>query len=237
MRSPPRQASLRVARLLRPGVTLCLALLLGACAGQGASLSSQARQPVNFSGHWELDYGQSDNIQVRLNEIFREMRKRSEQRAAVGGNTVGPAINIGGDGNSVIALAQMADLVSRSPLLTVDQDAEGIQVEREGDFALDCQFVGDSAYHAESPLGREICGWDGHQLVFTLLLPEGLSIRHRLTLSADGQLMNVASTVVSGQVAYPFTLNRVYHRFDPAAAGFRCEQTLTRGRVCTTEAE
>jgi hypothetical protein len=220
-------------------LALLLALsLLGGCAQRGAALSPQARQPVDFSGHWELDYGQSDNIQARLNTLVRELHKRSERQAALKGDLAGPAFVVGGQGAApVIALAQMAELVSRAPLLDVAQDEQGILVKREGDFALDCRFLGARAHWEESMLGRELCGWDGHQLVFTLLLPEGLSIRHRLTLSPDGQQMNVASTVASDQVVYPFTLNRVYQRFDPAATGFHCEQTLTRGRVCTTEGQ
>lgn len=211
--------------------------LLGACSSQQPALAGESGQPVNFSGHWELNYGQSDDLQARLNALVRELRRESERRGAPG-EVGGPAISIGGGGNSnasVIGLARMADLITRSPLVTIEQDSEGIQVKREGNFALDCQFVGESAYRVESPLGRELCGWDGHQLVFTLLLPEGLSIRHRLTLSEDGQYMNIASTVVSDQVSQPFTLNRVYNRFDPGAKGYHCKMTVTRGRVCTTE--
>lgn len=192
--------------------------------------------PVDFSGDWELNYAQSDNIQARLNGLVRELRKQNE-RASRAGEAGGPVISVGGNdsGASVIGLAQMADLITQSTLLKVEQNPDAIQVKREGNFALDCHFTGSGAYRVDSPLGRELCGWDGHQLVFTLLLPEGLSIRHRLTLSNDRQQMQIASTVVSDQVSVPFTLNRVYSRFDPAASGFRCEQTLTRGKVCTTE--
>ncbi len=87
----------------------------------------------------------------------------------------------------------------------------------------------------ETPLGSEVCGWDVHQLVFRILLPEGLSIQHRMTLAEDGERINIATTVVSDQVSYPFTLNRVYNRFEPAEAGYTCTQTFSRGRVCTTE--
>ncbi|MBN7798654.1 hypothetical protein [Parahaliea mediterranea] len=232
-----------IAPLLQRLLTACLLaamLLAGACANPQAPLRGDNGQPADFSGHWELNYGQSDNIQARLNALMRELRRQNERRGA-GGEVGGALISVGGgganSGASVFGLAQMADLITRSPQLIIDQDEEGIQVKREGNFALDCQFVGDSAYRVDSPLGRELCGWDGHQLVFTLLLPEGLSIRHRLTLSPDARSMNIASTVVSDQVSQPFTLNRVYSRFDPAAAGYHCKMTLTRGRVCTTEAQ
>lgn len=232
MMSPPTKPSVTAA-------LLALVLTLCACAGSEPRLSGSARQPVDFSGHWEMNYAQSDNIQVRLNALVRELRKQSERRGATRSEIGGPAIAIGGgySGASVIGLAQMADMITQSAVVIIDQDDEGIEVKREGNFALDCQFAGPDAYRVDSPLGRELCGWDGHQLVFTLLLPDGLSIRHRLTRSQDGQQLNIATTVVSDQVAYPFTLNRVFTRFEPGAAGYRCEMTVTRGRVCTTEAK
>ena len=216
---------------------LLLASLGSGCSSAPTQLGGKNQQPVNFSGDWEMNYAQSDNIQARLNTLVRELRKQAERRGSPGGEVSGPGITIGGGnaGASVIGLAQMADLVTQSSLLNIKQDEEGIQVKREGNFALDCQFVGDSAYRVDSPLGSERCGWVGHQLAFTLYLPEGLSIRHLLTLSPDRQQMNIASTVVSDQVSIPFTLNRVYSRFDPANQGYHCKMTVTRGRVCTTE--
>ncbi|TXS95673.1 hypothetical protein FV139_07330 [Parahaliea maris] len=232
MMSPPTESYITA-------LLLALTLALAGCTSTEPSLSGSSRQPVDFSGHWEMNYAQSDNIQARLNSLVRELRKQSERRGAAHGEVGGPAISIGGTNNgaSVIGLAQMADMITQSAVVIIDQDDEGIQVKREGNFALDCQFAGPDAYRVDSPLGRELCGWDGHQLVFTLLLPDGLSIRHRLTRSEDGQQLNIATTVVSDQVSYPFTLNRVFTRFEPGSAGYRCEMTVTRGRVCTTEAE
>ncbi len=219
---------------------LCLGLGLAACSQQPINLQPQSNsQPVDFSGHWEMNYAQSDDIRAEVNGLVREVRKQAQRRAAVA-DVGGALVNVGGGGGmgeSVIALAQMADMITQSALMTITQDDEAIKVEREGDFALDCQFVGDQAYATDSPLGRERCGWDGHQLVFTLFLPDGLSIRQRMTLSPDREQLNVATTVVSSQVSQPFTLNRVYNRYDPAEAGFHCKMTLTRGRVCTTEAQ
>lgn len=219
-----------------------LVLLLAACASQEQRLPAASRTGVDFSGSWSLDYGQSDNIQVRLNGLVRELQREAERRAQAAGNErrgPGAALMLGSSGTdsgaSVIGLAQMADLVSKSQLLDIEQDARQIRVRREGGFALDCDFHDGRPTVVETPLGSELCGWDGHQLMFLLALPEGLSIRHRLTLGPDGEMLNVATTVSSDRVSYPFTLNRVYRRMDPEAHGFSCEQTLTRGKVCTTE--
>ena len=99
-----------------------------------------------------------------------------------------------------------------------------------------CEFGDGSVYTQRNPMGSEVCGWDGHQLVFQIFLPEGVSIAHRFTLGPQGERINVATTVRSDRVSYPFTLDRVFNRYDPTSTGIRCKQTLTRGRVCTTEA-
>jgi hypothetical protein len=129
----------------------------------------------------------------------------------------------------------MAELITRSSLLEIEQADQWIRVKREETFALSCEFHPGQLHSVETPFGTEVCGWEAHQLVFRILLPEGLSIQHVMTLGPQGQRLNIATTVVSDQVSYPFTLNRVFNRFVPGSRGYRCKQTLSRGRVCTTE--
>ena len=209
--------------------------LVAACSSSPERLEGQDSASVDFSGSWELDYSQSDNIQEQLNVLVREMRRRAERQNR-GGNQSGGTVNIGGSGASVIALAQMADYVTQSQLLEVTQDEADILVKREGNFALGCDFADDTLQGESGPLGSEACGWDGHQLLFQVYLPDDLTIQHRLTLGPSGERLNIATTVVSSGAGFPFTVNRVYNRFDPTADGITCEQTLSRGRVCTTEA-
>jgi len=137
----------------------------------------------------------------------------------------------------VIGLARMSDLITRSPLLKIEQSEHEIKVKREENFALGCEFYAGQYSSIETPLGTEICGWNGRQMVFKILLPEGLSIQHVMTLASYGGKLNIATTVVSDQVSYPFTLNRVYNRFVPGASGYSCTVTLTKGKVCTTKAK
>lgn len=217
--------------------------LLCACAGsERKPIGATPHAGVDFSGAWALDYGQSDNIQTRLNGLVRELQRDAERRAQGSGElrSPGAALMMGGAGGtnsgaSVIGLARMADLITQSQLLDIEQTPERIRVQREESFALGCDFHDGVSTVVETPLGSEFCGWDGHQLLFAIALPEGLSIRHRLTLGPDGQRLQIATTVISDRVSYPFTLNRVYQRMEEGEAGYRCKQTLTRGRVCTTE--
>ncbi|WP_371294920.1 hypothetical protein [Haliea sp.] len=224
--------------------SVLLLLSLVACGSAPPREATASRVGVDFGGQWSLDYGMSDNLQASLNVLVRELQRQAERRAQAAGadpRIPSASLLVGGtgsdSGSAIIGLAQMADLVSRSPLLDITQDQQGIRVRREDDFSLDCDFHEGRPQAVETPLGRELCAWDGHQLVFVLSLPDGLGIRHRLTLGPDGQLLNIASTVSSDRVSQPFTLNRVYRRIEPGAQGFSCQQTLTRGTVCTTEAD
>lgn len=225
---------------LNPGRGLLLAALcwLAGCAGD-PTLTAPAREPepVDFSGHWELNYGQSDNIQSRLNTLVRELQRRGSREQALGSERGGLVLGSGARDSapSVIGLARMAELITDSQLLEVAQDRTSVHIEREGNFALSCEFFRDGRID-DLGVGRESCRWDGSQLVFLISLPEGLSIRHRVALADAGEQLGIVTTVFSDQVSAPFTVRRIYDRFEPGAAGYRCRNTLTRGRVCTTEA-
>jgi len=225
---------------------LVMCVLLCGCGSPPAKrpgLQGDNSQAVNFSGSWEMDYSQSDNTQEKLDSVVRELNREAERRAQSQGNMQqgpvggGMIIGAGGvnSGSSILGLARMADLITQSPLLEVVQDAHKIRVKREEDFALACDFYPGALNKVETPFGTELCGWKDHQLVFKLLLPDGLSIQHVMTMGAAGQKLLIATTVISDQVSFPFSLNRVYNRFKPGDSGFSCEETLTRGRVCTTE--
>jgi len=222
---------------------LCITVLQ-ACGG-----SSPARRPtlqgdnvrdVNFSGSWELDYAQSDNVQEKVNSLSRELNREAERlaRSGVAQGPMGPAMIAGSgmyDSEAIIGMVRMADLITQSPLLQIRQDEHKIAVKREGDFDLTCEFYPGGLRQVETPFGIEICGWKTHQLVFRLLLPDGLRIQHVMTLGAAGQKLQIATTVATDQVSFPFTLNRVYNRYEPGESGYKCEVTLTRGTVCTTQ--
>ena len=209
---------------------------------QPRHVPNQPPTEVNFSGFWELDYSQSDNIQAKLDSLVRDLRKQSAQRVSAAGGYQQPTagVIIGGpggtnSGTSIIGLAQMADLVTQSQLLEIEQDTHDIKVKREEDYALTCEFFPGQYHTVDTPLGKEICGWDGHQLIFKTILPEGLTIQQVLTMGADRRRLNIATTVISDRVTSPFTVNRVYNRYQPTDSGYSCKMTISRGRVCTTE--
>ena len=225
---------------------LCLCLCLASCSSEptkSTSVPNKTDYAVDFSGFWELDYGQSDNIQVKLNGLVREVQKTNRSRAQGGAyQQTGGGVMIGGpgatnSGASVIGLAQMADLVTQSQLMEVEQDDHHIKVKREEDFALSCEFFIGQYHTVETPLGKEICGWNRHQMIFKMVLPEGLMVQHIMSLGPESQWLNIETTVTSDRVTAPFTVNRVYTRYEPSDDGYSCKMTISRGRVCTTEAQ
>ena len=187
----------------------------------------------DLSGHWEVDYARSDSVQIQLNASFREVQRelrRRQEAAERGASYQGPQM---GDLDTLVAVAKMAELVTEPELLEVYQDVLRLRIERENSFALSCDLTG--AQSVPSLLGAEQCWWDGHQLHFHVQLPDGLLIKHRFVRSADGLSLSQWTALSAPGVARDMEVIRIFSRYDPTERGYRCAETLTRGRVCTTE--
>ena len=226
-------------------VTTCALLLISAllagCAQSPAPRQVAARdETVDFSGSWEMDYGHSDDVDDRLRSIYNELRREAERRARARGTEISNrsgTLNMGSpEGQSmsaIVALARLADYITTSQVLSIEQSEIDITVEREDNFALGCSFHDDTPEPVINELGSELCGWDAHQLVFLISMPDGLRVNHRMTLAPDGQRLHIATTVSNSSKSRPFILNRVYYRFDPLPPDYACKYTLSKGNVCS----
>ena len=67
-----------------------------------------------------------------------------------------------------------------------------------------------------------------------LVLPDGLQVTHRFSISTDRQQLRVVTTVASSASRTPFTLQRFYYRFEKPSSGLNCIETLSMKRVCST---
>lgn len=190
-----------------------------------------APKPVDMSGNWELDYGSSDNLQARFNGLVRNLNRQQARTSNGERGSVGVS---SASRESILGLAQMAELVTQTQLMEIDQDRVSIEIEREDTFTLSCDYAQGMIQREDYGVGAERCFWDGSQLVFEIRLPEGLDIVHRFSASRDGESLAVDTTLYSSRVSTPFALRRIYRRFDPLRSPYRCTETLTRGRVCTT---
>ncbi len=204
---------------------LLLIALAGACRQPSAIRpSGSSSVAVDFSGSWELDHQLSDRVQDNAN--FLRLEAIAEARRAQGRlDRRVPRL-------PAFELVELADDISRTPVLTIKQGPDRIEVDRGDEFPLTCTFGPDGPYVADDPLGTEICGWDLHQLLFAFRLPDRLSVIHRLTLGPEGDKLNVATTVRGRGADQRFTLNRVYTRFEPLADEYDCRLNPSGTKTC-----
>jgi len=215
-------------------VTLWLCILLAGCTSQ-PKIDTSTRNfaggmPVNLSGSWERDYSRSDDAQVALNGLLRRINRPAPDPAYSGRNQPVPMPDL----SKVVALARLAELITRPDVLTITQDEYEISIARKDDFSMLCEFYDGYAKRTESDYGTEVCSWNNRQLVSHLVLPDGLLVSHRFSISQDGMSLHVATTVSSNSTRTPFTLNRVYMKFDAPESDFNCVETLSMKRVCST---
>lgn len=211
---------------------LCL-LLLAAC-GQQPAVTDEMRQvdvhlPVDYSGSWQRNYARDDEVVNVLNRTYYELARASTDPYGA------PAVSQQ-DGEALLAMAQLAELITRFDIMTIVQNDREIRVQRKDDFSMVCRFQDGAAQTVENAAGAEICGWIGKDLVSQMTLADGLEIVNRFTMSEDGEELRVVTTVSSSGSRVPFSLRRFYHKFDQPKSDFHCIETLTMKRVCSTKA-
>ncbi len=219
---------------------LVLCLLVSACSSQpkidSSTRSFAGGMPADLSGSWERDYSRSDDAQAVLNSMIRRLNRPppdpgfSNNRRSNNAPLPAPTQDL----SKVVALARLAELITRPDVLTITQNKYEISIARKDDFSMLCEFYDGYAKRTESDYGTEVCSWNGQQLVSHLILPDGLLISHRFTKSTNGLSLHVATTVSSSATRVPFTINRVYVKFDPPESDFNCVETLSMKRVCST---
>ena len=223
--------------MLRTLSIILLTLLIVACTPSRPVIDAQMMQvdgemPADLSGSWERDYSRGDDVNQVLRDIYYYLSRTSADRAYT--TRPGPVQPSSRDMASISALARLAELITRPQVLTISQNDHEITVDRKDDFSLLCAFYNGLAKGTESEYGTEICGWDGDQLVSHLILPDGLQVTHRFTVSGDRQQLRVVTTVSSSTARVPFTLSRFYKRFERLPPDFNCIETLSMKRVCST---
>jgi len=217
-------------------------ILIAGCSSQEPVVdlttpSFVGAMPANFSGSWERDYSRGEDVQGALNTLFRQrnqqiQRQQQHPSSPRTGNS-GAGISQR-EGNALLALARLVEEITRPDVLQISQDDFEIRVARKDDFAMSCSFFEGVAQGTNSPYGTEVCNWDGNSLVSYLVLPDGLQISHRFTMSSDGAYLRVITTATSSATRTPFTLHRFYIKFEAPASAFNCIETLSMKRVCST---
>lgn len=232
------------AKLLR--TTTLLALLLTGLWMATPAQSQPAPQPFipdpavagrdgplrpYFAGSWQKDFARSDKwedeVQRVIDQLNREMQR---QQGRSDGGAVGMSGSRRGAGN-LIAHARLAELITRQTTMRITQEGDEVRIERQGDAALTCSTLTDIEDTFSSAHGSELCGWDRLQLVFQIILAEGVLIEHRFSVDPSGEELSML-TSVSSRGSMPFNLMSFYTRYDAPGDGINCVQTLSRGLVC-----
>ncbi len=223
-----------ILRSARRGTLPLVALvILSGCQSQGLNTPARDVVRTDFSGSWEMDYSLNDSVEAKVDAYFYRLRRQLDRQSNGRQYESRTEIPINhGLANTVIAMAQFVERISRTQVMDITQTYSDVVIVRENTFTLNCEFVDGGLHFSHNPFGAEVCGWDGHQLIFHLKLPEGLAVQHRMTLSSDRRQLNVATTMISDRAPEPFTLNRSYTKFERSDRGYRCEQTVEKGKVC-----
>ena len=223
----------------------CAVMLIAACAAsrdntiQGVPTDEAPHHSANltdFSGHWEKNYQASDVFYNKFQLYVADLMRRFV-RGGSSNREEGINVESGGGVNpaAVNGLAQLAEEITRMPLLNISQDANGINVERENDFNLRCLYHDKEYVQGSNAFGNDWCGWSSQRMIFRMRMSGGLQIVHQLSLSADTTQLNVTTTVASDSVATPIVISNFYTRFKSQDDHYDCKQTLTRNKVCTQQ--
>lgn len=229
---------MRIAQCLLSAILL-LASTLGLSQDDLPVLDLDRPLRLDFSGSWEKDFGRSDSWEDELGRMLRIRQEQAARQQAGLSSGTGPAVSIGNinlnrgsGGASIVDLARLAEYITRQTTMNIVQDREQIRIERRGEAPLVCTLGNSATESFDSIHGREVCGWENQQLVFVITLPEELVIQHRFSVAADGEQLQMLTSVRSGNGA-PFNLRQTFNHFDEPADSFDCVLTLSRGRVCS----
>ena len=194
-----------------------------------------AQQVVDLSGDWEKDYQRSDDFKTEIQnyvlKIQNHIKELEERRRR------DSTYNIGNDipqsREALLGLAQFTEELTRMPVLHIVQDKTGVQIKRENDFALSCEFFGKQFTSRKNLYGTENCAWSGGQLFIQINLDNGLRIAYQVTLAPDAKQLNITTTVASKEAAAPLTISNYYDRYTEPEGDYSCIHTLTKNDICT----
>jgi len=225
--------------MLRLRIIVVLCLLVSACSHQpareSAARSYQGSMPSDLSGFWQRDYWRGDDVNRELDLWFRRLSRTSPDQRLIGypGLDNSGGFISSGYVSEILALARLADEITRLRYFSISQTENEITVERENDFDISCRFSDGVARGVTTSFGAEICGWSDKQFVSRLILPDGLLVNHRFTVAPDSQNLHISTTVSSSTTGLSFSLGRFYTKYQPFPSQFDCIDTLSRNRVCT----
>lgn len=212
-----------------------LYLLVGCSQERRKESITRVAMPVDMTGYWEIDFGRSDNLQDRLISMARQVQREAARRAKLAEEGRGLSASSLPNQGDLVTLARLAEIITEPVLLEIIQNDARIRVKRDKSFALVCEYDGSGLSTTVEALGTQRCGWDGDQLFFDIELQEGLNVTHRLSRAKGTEMLLLVTSVETTSTSFPLVVSQYFNSYDPDALGYRCERTLTRGKVCSTQ--
>jgi hypothetical protein len=220
---------------------LIAVLALAGCASRRLPplhTGDPATKLADLMGSWEIDYKHTEDPRSELQYLYDITRSQLEQRQlqAQDGRDPRQGSRALRDLQGIIRLSTLAsDEITHSTVLTISQSDGLVTIKRSNDYSLTCDFL---APVSELKIGQESCGFDDRgRLVFEAMLPEGLMVINRFSLSRDNgseddKRLYASLILSSDKLAKPFVLNRVYMSFPPGKSMYKCELTLEKKKTC-----
>ena len=212
-----------------------LCFFVGCAQERQADSVTRNATPVDMAGYWEIDFARSDNLQDQLMSMARQVQREAARRAKMAEEGRGFSASALPNQGDIVTLARLAEIITEPVLLEVIQSNARIRVKREKSFALVCEFEGSGLSTTAEALGTQSCGWDGDQLFFSIDLEEGLNVTHRLSRARGVDMLLLVTSVETTSTRFPLVVSQYFRSYDPESLGYRCQRTLTRGKVCSTE--
>ena len=189
-----------------------------------------------FDGHWEIDFSRRESPGDKLRYLYEVTLSGHRRRLAQSDPRFGDSPMMAmADLQGLINLGRLAEQITRTSVLEVVSSEASLEIHRDDNFTLRCESLQPES--GMTNLGFARCEWREEQLIVKQLLPGGIGIEHRLTLSPAGRELNVATSILGQGVSQAFTINRVYVPFEPGEDRFQCEYVVGKGKVCSLGAE
>ncbi|HKI75263.1 MAG TPA: hypothetical protein VJ998_11480, partial [Pseudomonadales bacterium] len=185
-----------------------------------------------------IDYQHTEDPQAELQYLYdiTQSQLQQDQLQTAAGRDGNNALQAVRGLQGILKLSGLAsDELTHSTVLTISESDGLVTIKRSHDYSLTCDFL---APVSELKIGQESCGFDVHgRLVFEAMLPEGLTVTNRFSLSQDDGVKDdkrlFASLILSSKkFPKPFILNRVYMSFPPGEGMYKCEFTLEKKKSC-----
>ena len=212
-------------------IAVCAAVIslsLTGCLNSGPPPIEHHARVVDFSGTWEMDFARSEDTRQQLLLLYDRLQERvALQRDSRSRYEVLQMQE------NLVGLFNLAEEMTRSTAINIDQSRGYVEVRRNEDFALVCDFSTTETSRRMIGPGVEYCGFDETgQLVFVVRLREGLTVTNRFVMAHDRSRISMVTSLDHSKLPYPVSLRRMFMPYEQGESAWKCGFTLAKKTTC-----